>query len=111
MYRARYPRSEWRPKDVLCVRGLYNCTRPTYIHTYIHTYIRTYIHTYTHTYVHTYIHTHIHTHIHTYIHTYTHTYIHTYIQARIQDFLKGGDGHKGGGVTGGDRPCRRKITI
>ena len=35
-------------------------------------------------------------------------------QARIQDFLKGGgggDGHKGGGVIGGDRPCRRKITI
>ena len=27
-------------------------------------------------------------------------------QARIQDFLKGG-----GGVIGGDRPCRRKITI
>ena len=23
----------------------------------------------------------------------------------------GGDGHKGGGVIGGDRPCRRKITI
>ena len=34
------------------------------------------------------------------------------IQARIQDFLKGGgDGHKGGGVIGGDRPCWRKITI
>ena len=31
-------------------------------------------------------------------------------QARIQDFLKGGDG-QGGPLRGGDRPCRRKITI
>ena len=37
-------------------------------------------------------------------------------QARIQDFLKGVGGgggwpQGGGGVIGGDRPCRRKITI
>ena len=36
-------------------------------------------------------------------------------QARIQDFLKGGGVMAtrggGGGVIGGDRPCRRKITI
>ena len=35
-----------------------------------------------------------------------------YMQARIQDFLKGGGmATRGGGVIGGDRPCRRKITI
>ena len=33
------------------------------------------------------------------------------VQARIQDFLKGGGGWPQGGVIGGDRPCRRKITI
>ena len=34
------------------------------------------------------------------------------VQARIQDFLKGGGVMaQGGGVIGGDRPCRRKITI
>ena len=37
------------------------------------------------------------------------------IQARIQDFRKGGGGGDGQGGPlrggGGDRPCRRKITI
>ena len=35
------------------------------------------------------------------------------LPARIQDFLKGGGGVMAtrGGVIGGDRPCRRKITI
>ena len=45
-----------------------------------------------------------------------HVHIPLNIQARIQDFLKGGGGGgvmatRGGGVIGGDRPCRRKITI
>ena len=32
-------------------------------------------------------------------------------QARIQDFLKGGSDGQGGPLRGGDRPCRRKVTI